>query len=411
MAGIHAKLSPSGASRWMACPGSIVLEAGYPDDSSEYAAEGTLAHDIAGQCLEEDRSPYDFVGKRFEVDGFVFTVTRDMADYVHDYMKLVREFAQGGTLLVERKVDFSPVIGVENSFGTSDAIIIKDDTLTVIDLKYGMGVAVSAENNPQLMLYALGALNDYGDLADFEHACMVIHQPRLNTVSEYWISVEKLEEFGKQAAIAAQTVGEAVETYGVSDTWDAAYLNAGEKQCKFCKAKGDCPALNEAVHGATGTALATAATPDEMKEFLGTVDEDALSAAMGKVALVEQWCKGVRAEAERRLLNGIDVPGYKIVEGRLGNRKWSDEAAVEEAFKSYRFKIDQMYDFKLISPTKAEKLLKDNPRRWNKLEQLITREAGKPSVAPATDRRPEKVVSNVADDLRALAFDGDETAN
>ena len=407
----HAKLSPSGASRWMACPGSIALEAEYPDDSSEYAAEGTLAHDIAGQCLEEDLSPFDFVGKRFEVDGFIFTVTRDMAEHVADYMKLVAEFAQGGTLLVERKVDFSPVIGVENSFGTSDAIIIKDDTLTVIDLKYGMGVAVSAENNPQLMLYALGALNDYGDLADFEHICMVIHQPRLNTVSECWISVAKLEEFGKEAKTAADTVGEAVETYGASDNWDTAYLSAGEKQCKFCKAKGDCPAIRAEVETTVGTAIDKAATMDEMKEFLGTVDADAISTAMDKVALVEQWCKGVRGEAERRLLAGIEVPGYKLITGRMGNRKWSDEAAVEEAFKSYRFKIEQMYDFKLISPTKAEKLLSDNPRRWAKLEKLITREEGKASVAPATDRRPERAVTNVADDLRALAFDGDKTAN
>ena len=157
---------------------------------------------------------------------------------------------------------------------------------------------------------------------------------------------------------------------------------------------------------------ASAASVEDMKSFLTDVDVEALSSAMSKVELVEQWCKGVREEAFRRLKDGIDVPGFKIVTGRMGNRKWSDEAAVEAAFKSYRFKIDQMYDLKLISPTKAEKLLSDNPRRWAKLEKLITRDEGKPSVAPVTDRRPAKVVTNVADDLRALAFDaGDTTAN
>lgn len=404
----HAKLSPSGASRWMSCPGSIVLEADFPNDSSEYAAEGTLAHDIAAQCLEENLSPHDFVGKRFDVDGFVFTVTTDMAAFIADYMKLVREYAQTGALLVERKVNFSPVIGVEDSFGTSDAIIIGTDTLTVVDLKYGMGVAVSAEDNPQLKLYALGALNDYGDLADFEHVCMVIHQPRLNSVSECWLSVEDLEAFGREAKEAAATVENAITTYGARDDWDATYLSATEKGCKFCRAKAICPALRFEVD----TVVGDAASVDDMKSFLQDLDVDTLGNAMDKVALVEQWCKGVRGETERRLLDGQAVTGYKLVEGRKGNRQWLDEAEAEKTFKSYRFKQDQMYDFKLINPTKAEKLLSDNPRRWAKLEKLIGRSDGKPSVAPATDRRPEKAVANVAADLRALAFDGtDATVN
>ena len=411
----HAKLSPSGASRWMTCPGSIALEADFPDDSSEYAAEGTLAHDIAAQCLEEGLSPHDFVGKRFEVDGFIFKVSPDMAAHVADYMSLVREFAEGGTLLVERRVDFSPVIGVEDSFGTSDAIVIKSDTLTIIDLKYGMGVAVSAEHNPQLMLYALGALNDYGDLAEFKHVCMVIHQPRLNTVSEFWMDVEDLELFGVSAANAARRVEDAVMTYGAYDDageWGSKYLEASERGCKFCKAKATCPVLRAEVDTTVGSALASAATIDEMKDFLHTVEPDMLGSAMDKVALVEQWCKSVRGETERRLLAGEEVPGYKLVEGRKGNRQWADEEAAEAAFKRARFRIEQMYDLKLISPTKAEKLLAGNPRRWAKLEKLITRSDGKPSVAPATDRRPTKAVANIANDLRALAYDADNsTAN
>ena len=170
--------------------------------------------------------------------------------------------------------------------------------------------------------------------------------------------------------------------------------------------------LRAEVDTTVGSALASAATIDEMKDFLHTVEPDMLGSAMDKVALVEQWCKSVRGETERRLLAGEEVPGYKLVEGRKGNRQWADEEAAEAAFKRARFRIEQMYDLKLISPTKAEKLLAGNPRRWAKLEKLITRSDGKPSVAPATDRRPAKAVANIANDLRALAYDADNsTAN
>jgi hypothetical protein len=123
---------------------------------------------------------------------------------------------------------------------------------------------------------------------------------------------------------------------------------------------------------------------------------------MSKVGMVEDWCKAVRAEVERRLLAGQTVDGYKLVEGRRGNRTWSDEGAVEKLFKSFRLRQEEMYDLKLISATKAEKLLKENPKRWAKTEQLITRSDGKPSVAPATDKRPAMDVKPVLDDFQGL---------
>ena len=392
----HAKLSPSGAHRWMNCPGSVRLEADFPDDSSSYAAEGTLAHDISAIVLEEGVTPESFIGKRYDVDGFVFTVTEDMVAYVRDYVSLVQEYAQGGTLLVERWLDLSDSIGVEETFGTSDAVIIKDEVLTVIDLKYGMGVAVSAENNPQLMLYALGALDAYSYVGDFEEICMVIHQPRLNVVSEFWVKVDEMEAFRETVKAAAQ----------VALTADAE-LVPGEKQCKFCKAKSVCPALSTEVSTIVHNTNSVA-TVAEMNAFLGEQQSSVIASAMDRVELVEMWAKGVREEAYRRLKDGIEVPGYKLVEGRKGNRAWADEAAVEAAFKSYRFKIEQMYDLKLISPTKAEKLLSDNPRRWAKLEKLITRADGKPSVAPVTDKRPALAVSNVAGELANFAQQADD---
>ena len=385
----HARLSPSGAHRWMRCPGSVALEAPFPDNSNRYSAEGTLAHDLAAHFLQDAVDPHTLVGTGATVDGFDFTISKEMAAFVVDYAKLVREYAEGGMLLVEKRVDFSPVIDVPDSFGTSDAIIIKGDELIVVDLKYGMGVKVDATENEQLQLYALGALNDFGILADFAMVTMVIHQPRLNHVSEWSIPVAQLEAFGKEAHLAAMEVLDE----------GAQRLKAGEKQCRFCKAKAVCPALNDNVSLAT----AGVATVADFAEFLPALAEDGLSTAMSRVELVEQWCKGIRAEVERRLLAGTPVEGYKLVAGRKGNRAWVDAAEAEQIMKkSFRLRDDDMYTKVLISPVAAEKLLKDTPKRWARVQDLITRGEGKPSVAPATDNRPALAIASIADEFRAL---------
>jgi hypothetical protein len=382
----HSVLSPSGAHRWMRCPGSIAAESGMPDTSSKYAAEGTAAHELASKCLELDANAEAVIGDTITVDGFDFIVTAEMAHHVNDYCKLVREYAQGGQLLVERRVNFSEAIGVPDSTGTSDAIVIHPDRLTVIDLKYGMGVKVDATENEQLQLYALGALHDYSVLGDFQEIVMVVHQPRLNHVSEWSIPAAKLEAFRENARLAA------IEALDNREP----RLNPGEKQCRFCKAKATCPALRAEISDTVGGI----ASPSDFAD-LAVAEEDDLSQAMTRVELVEQWCKAIRAEVERRLLAGQPVAGFKLVEGRRGNRAWSDEAEVEKLFKSFRFKKDEMYDFKLISPTKAEKLLKTNPGRWEKINALTSRGDGKPSVAPATDRRPALAVSNSDEDVLA----------
>jgi len=389
----HAKLSPSGAHRWMACTGSVTLEAQFPDTSSEFAAEGTLAHEVAAKCLDSGLDPAALIGKEFDVDGFNFVVDQSMADHVKDYMSLVREYAEGGQLLVEKRVGIGHLTGEEGAGGTSDAIIIKGSEIIVIDLKYGMGVRVDADNNPQLMMYALGALYEYEVLGDFDTVTMVIHQPRLNHVSEYSITVEQLLAFADDVVHAAEKI-----------RWENPTFNPGEKQCKFCKAKATCPALRaemaEVVGGASDLSEFADMIPQEVSP---DTSDNYLPIAMSKVDIVEQWCKAVRAETERRLLAGQPVTGYKLVEGRAGNRDWRDAKAVEEMMKkTFRMRDDQVYDFKLISPTKAEKVFKENPKRWANLQEQIVRSEGKPSVAPATDKRPEMVVKPVMDDFRDL---------
>ena len=406
----HAKLSPSGAHRWMRCPGSVVLEAEYPDVGSSYAREGTAAHELAALVLESPpATAQDYVGKRieFEDDGETvhWPITQDMADYVDDYVKLVRERAEGKTLFVECKLPIGHITGEAGATGTSDVVIIDhaNHTIEVIDLKYGMGVRVDAEENEQTQLYALGALEEYGILGDFAYVAMVIHQPRLNHVSEWVITVEQLLDFAKGASFSAGQCDLARSVEG--DEALAAFLSPGEKQCRFCKAKATCPALRAEVAEVVGGSAA--ATLDEFANFMPeTVDmqtgDNYLPIAMAKVGLVEDWCKAVRAEVERRLLAGQQVDGYKLVEGKRGPRKWADTDAVETLFKSFRLRQDEMYDFSLISPTKAEKLFKQNPKRWAKVSECITQSTGKPSVAPATDKRSALAVQSVADDFRDL---------
>jgi hypothetical protein len=380
----------------MACPGSVTLEADIPDSSSAYAREGTAAHELAAMVLEDTSSTAnDYVGKKIAFndhgEDVLWPITKEMAEYVDDYVKFVRERAEGKILHVECKLSIGHITSEDGATGTSDVVIIdrEQEAIEVIDLKYGMGVRVDAEHNAQMQMYALGALYEYELISDFSWVTMVIHQPRLNHVSEWNIPVDQLLRFGDEARNAADRV-----------RWEEPTFNAGEKQCRFCKAKAVCPALRaEVTEIVGGAATLEDFTPEVVDSQTG---DNYLPMAMSKVGMVEDWCKAVRAEVERRLLAGQTVDGYKLVEGRKGNRAWSDEGAVEQLFKSFRLRQEEMYDFKLISATKAEKLLKENPKRWAKTEQLITRSDGKPSVAHATDKRPAMDVKPVLDDFQGL---------
>lgn len=392
----HATLSPSSADRWSTCFASVQLEEGYPDSSSDYADEGTAAHSVAEMALSEGKDAAAYVGRRVAVSkSKTVEVTRDMATEVQKFVDYVREVSQGQELMLEQKLDISA--WVPECFGTSDVVILRDDgELHITDLKFGRGVRVDAEGNKQLMLYALGALDQFGLVGDFERVRMTIHQPRLNHVSEFAMSVEDLRAEGAKLKEAAERAYIYVGSTTPPTSSDYA---PSEKACRFCKARGACPAATaEVARIVSGRSEATADDFDVVVPDAAVLVPQ-LSYLMSKVDQVEAWCKGVRAELERRLFAGIVVDGWKLVAGKAGARKWSDELAAEEAMKAMRLKSDEMYDKSVISPTNAEKLLKEQPRRWAKLQTLITKSGGSPSVAPADDRRPALDIKPTADDF------------
>lgn len=410
MTDVHARLSPSRAHRYMPCPGSVILEEQFPDESSVYADEGTAAHWLASTCLQDGMDAASYLGEDIRVGERKFRVTPEFAEHVQSYVDFVRQAAEGGTLLVEKRVSIAHLTGEQDAGGTADAIILfpQKRLMKVIDLKFGMGVAVSATRNPQAMKYGLGALHDYDLLGSFEQVELVIHQPRLNSVSSYVATLEELEAFATEVWNASEAVRTARIMYddpGMdAKDWAETYLNPGEKQCQFCRAKATCPALADEVAEVVSGGVATAA--DFASLVIDTVDEKTsgnwLPAAMAKVGLVEDWCKAVRAEVERRLIANQPVDGFKLVQGKNGPRKWTDTAKAEAALKAMRLKQAEMYDTSLISPTTAEKRLKSNPKQWEKLQSLITQSEGRLSVAPVSDKRPAVTATATAEDFAGL---------
>lgn len=415
----HSKFSASAASRWLACPGSMVLSAGLAEVSSVYAAWGTVAHDIADQCIgQPDADPAGFLGTTWHQDGHTITVDQDMADCVNTYLANLREMTVAADILTgEMRVNYAEWLGVprDSAWGTADAIAVAGTELQVHDLKTGMGVEVDAEGNEQMMLYAGGALLEYQDLADIQSVRMVIHQPRIKKAPSEWsISVDELKAWlTGRARSGAASVQNAENMSSVQTLWAETYLHPTEKACKWCKAKATCPALRNEVVNAVGLVDNTPASPDEFAEAKVIEPGDFttvqwLSVCLSKVDLIEDWCKAVRAEVERRLLAGEGVPGYKLVQGKRGARQWTDEEQAEALLKTFRLKTEDMYSFKVISPTATDKLIESGaigPRQAPKLKALIVQKDGKPHVAPLSDKRPALEIKPVADDFETQPAD------
>lgn len=375
MSGYHAKLSPSSAHRWMACPASVQLSVGAPNTSSEHAREGTAAHYLASEWLERGGRH----AAKITADPDGYPIDDEMRDYVRKYVELVHQYAEDGELYVEQKLPIGHLTGEEGATGTSDACIVKEDGkgLVVIDLKYGRGVEVSADANEQLLMYALGAERLHATAGVYFKAespvTLVIIQPRLNAVSEWTLTMADLLAFGSRVSLAAAATRQSAPT-----------ANPGEDQCRWCPALGKCEAAARRVQ-------------DIIEADFEMVSEDkaaplpatsSLASAMQAIPFIENWCKAVRGQVEVELLAGNSVDGFKLVQGKRGARRWADEEAAEAELKAMRIKKDDMYDFKVISPTSAEKFFKEEPKRWARLQPLITQSEGGLSVAPVSDKRP-----------------------
>lgn len=406
MTDAHSKFSASSSHRWMTCPGSMVLESTQPNSSSSYADEGSAAHWVASEVLLGKLTLADAVGQDWwpSEGGKAVRITQDMCAHVQTYIDTVKTY--GGELLVEQRVHYHNWLGCkkDEAFGTSDAVIMDGDLITIVDLKFGMGVRVFAEENPQLMLYALGALYEFEMLGDFKRARMVISQPRLGHHDEWECDVAEIHAFAARAKAAVAEVQSAGKLEAL-----ALYskLHVDEEACRFCKAKAVCPALAAEVRE-----VVTLGSENIVDDF-DSLTEDTIASApdlsddelrqkMAAVPLLEMFSTAVRAEMERRLFAGGDPQslGFKLVEGKRGNRAWSDCEAALEAMKSMRLKHEDIYSYSLNGPAPMEKLLKkENPRRWATLQALIVQPEGRPHVAPVSDRRPALSITPTADDF------------
>lgn len=411
----HAILSPSSAHRWLNCPGSVVLTKDIRDDAGEYADEGSAAHWVAEMCLKSGDHPIKHVGAIYKAEsGREIRVTYDMADFVHTYVTNVRMYAEGNTLFVEQALPIGHITREEDAEGTCDAVIITADgkELQGHDLKYGRGVEVEAEANDQLMLYALGALAEFEmiiDLDVLETIRLVIHQPRVTSRPKEWTCTPaELKAFADRVELASIAVDNAAyEAEKALPEWREKYLKPGPKQCQWCRAKSSCAKL-EAFVIDTITAefddLTTAVAAEEVRRNDVTdTHAERYSRLLPVLDLVRDWADAVGDGAYALAQRGGTIPGFKLVTGKRGARAWTNKDQAEEALKSMRLKHDEMYTYSVISPTQAEKVLKESPRRWNKLIPLIEQKDGKPTLVPASDKRQAITVTPIAEQFDDLS--------
>lgn len=415
----HAILSPSSAHRWIACPGSVVLEVGRPEVEREEQAAGTAKHAIAARCLVDGTQAALYLGTVHTVGEFEIEVDEAVAEEVQAYVDRVRQYlaeaGEGAVLLVEQRVPVSHVTGEVGAEGTADAIIVAPalGEIQAHDAKFGR-VRVSAERNPQTSLYLLGAVALYEFThGPFERVRSVIHQPPLGAVDEWGCTLDELLYTGRNVTEAAGRVaaGRVAAAQAVADPDELAdFLSPTEVGCNYCKAKAVCPALAAKVEELVGQDFETIGKHDKLGVF-----EHNLAACRKAVPLIEGWCKAVREEVDNELRAGRPVEGFKLVQGRQGNRAWADPAQAEAMLvKTFRLAKDTAYTRKVISPTAAEELaqrldkntgkVKDSdaarplkPGQWDKLQGLIVRKPASLVAVPASDKRAAVDVTPVAE--------------
>jgi len=359
----HALLSASSSARWLACPPSAVAAEAYPQQDTEFTREGTLAHEVAEAVARERLNGQDFAPAQWEagVTAEMLECAKGYADYIQEQLK-----SNDAIVLLEQRVDFSP--WVPDGFGTCDCIILQGDTMVIIDYKYGVGVAVSATENSQLMLYALGALNDYGIACDVAKVEMHIYQPRINNVSQWAAKVEDLALWSEQTV--RPIAGQAVKGEGEYREGD---------HCRFCPHAGRCQRLT--------TACVEFVETHDLHVAVPVLAPWQVAEVLRLEPLVTLWLKKVKTQALTTLLDGGEVPGYKVVEGKLGNRKWTDELQVAETLRSAGYDLNDIAELKLFTPAAMDKSI-GKQKVAELLDGFIERSPGAPTVVPETDKRP-----------------------
>ena len=362
----HAVLSASSSHRWMNCPPSVRLTEQIADNGSVYAAEGSEAHALCEYKLRrllgiDADNPLDGPGGLQYYDSTMEDAANGYAAYVMELLEDIRQTCADPIVMVEQRLNFSR--WVKDGFGTGDAVIVADRILQVVDFKYGTGVPVSAEGNSQMRLYALGALDMFGELYDIDTVRMTIYQPRLSNISTDTISRAELLDWAENT---------------LRPVAELAYKGEGEMKagswCRFCKLRTTCRRRAEA-----NLALA-----QHDFKLPPTLSDEEISIILNQLDDLTSWAADIQEYALKAALSGTHFDGWKLVEGRA-NRRYTDEAAVAQAV------IDtghNPYERRLLGITAMEKLL-GRKQFATLLGDLVERPQGKPTLVPVSDKRPE----------------------
>ena len=372
MAAKHAVLSASSAARWIACPPSAQLNAAKADAPSEYATQGTDAHALCEYKLrkalgEKVRDPSK---KLATYDSEMEECAEAYSLFVMGLVSQFKEESKDTVVMIEQKVDFSQY--VPDGFGTADTLIISGKTVCIVDYKHGKGIEVNAERNPQMMCYALGAVQMFDGLYDLDSVLMVIFQPRLANISEFEISKTDLLAWADETLVPAAKL---------------AYSGEGEfcagNHCQFCKVKATCRKRAE-------YNLELARYDFEMPP---TLEDAEVEAVLAKADELTRWASDVKEYALQQAIQGKKWTDWKLVEGR-SNRKYTDEVAVAKTVKEAGF---EPYEQKLLGITAMTALL-GKTKFEELLGSLVMKPQGKPTLVPMSDKRP--VMNTAADDFK-----------
>lgn len=367
----HAILSASSSHRWLNCPPSARLCETYEDKGSDYAAEGTDAHSICEYKLRkalgmEATDPTENLTWYNEEMG---DCANGYASYILELVEPAKEACADPVVLIEQRVDFSR--WVEQGFGTSDAIIISDGTLHVVDYKHGLGILVEADNNPQMMCYAIGALELFDAIYDIDTVAMTIYQPRRQNISTFEMSKDDLYRWADEV---------------LKPTAELAFAGNGNflcgEWCGFCKAKHECRARAEAN-------LMLAQYDFKLPPLL---EDTEIEVILSHADQLVSWVNDIKEYALQQAISGKEWTGFKLVEGR-SNRRYTDEAAVTQTVTNAGF---DPYEHKLLGITAMQRLL--GKKRFDELlSAYIEKPQGKPTLVPESDKRP--VMNNAKTDF------------